>query len=154
MHKIRQIVIKSKAKLKNFKQIRTYEIFAIFESFQDISADTMPTLRLTKEFRFEGATPKSGMLIDFTDLKRIVNEGIIDRFDHALILRDTSPIAEEIAGAYQRVLVVPFQPTCENLILHFADIIRQALPQGVSLHSLRLHETATSYVEWFESDNE
>lgn len=99
-------------------------------------------------------TPKSGMLIDFTDLKRIVNEGIIDRFDHALILRDTSPIAEEIAGAYQRVLVVPFQPTCENLILHFADIIRQALPQGVSLHSLRLHETATSYVEWFESDNE
>ena len=175
MHKIRQIVIKSKAKLKNFKQIRTYEIFAIFESFQDISADTMPTLRLTKEFRFEGAhaltgydgkcrhihghsyilyvtvkgtpsnpdgTPKSGMLIDFTDLKRIVSEGIID------------PIAEEIAGAYQRVLVVPFQPTCENLILHFADIIRQALPQGVSLHSLRLHETATSYVEWFESDNE
>ena len=49
---------------------------------------------------------------------------------------------------------MPFQPTCENLILHFADIIRQALPQGVSLHSLRLHETATSYVEWFESDNE
>ena len=34
MHKFRQIVIKSKAKLKIFKQIRTYKIFAIFESFQ------------------------------------------------------------------------------------------------------------------------
>ena len=136
----------------------------------------MPTLRLTKEFRFEGAhaltgydgkckhihghsyilyvtvkgtpsnpdgTPKSGMLIDFTDLKRIVNDHIIDVFDHSLILRDSAPIA-----------TVPFQPTCENLIMHFAEIIRAHLPAGVHLHSLRLHETATSYVEWFESDNE
>ena len=115
----------------------------------------MPTLRLTKEFRFEGAhaltgydgkcrhihghsyllyvtvkgtpsnpdgTPKSGMLIDFTDLKRIVNEHIIDIFDHSLILRESAPLAAEIASAYQRVITVPFQPTCENLILHFADI--------------------------------
>ena len=136
----------------------------------------MPTLRLTKEFRFEGAhaltgydgkcrhihghsyllyvtvkgtpsnpdgTPKSGMLIDFTDI-----------FDHSLILRESAPLAAEIASAYQRVITVPFQPTCENLILHFADIIRGYLPAGVHLHSLRLHETATSYVEWFESDNE
>ena len=117
----------------------------------------MPTLRLTKEFRFEGAhaltgydgkcrhihghsyilyvtvkgtpsnpdgTPKSGMLIDFTDLKRIVNDHIIDIFDHSLILRESAPLAAEIASAYQRVITVPFQPTCENLILHFADIIR------------------------------
>ena len=63
-------------------------------------------------------------------------------------------MAAEIASAYQRVITVPFQPTCENLILHFADIIRDYLPAGVHLHSLRLHETATSYVEWFESDNE
>ena len=147
----------------------------------------MPTLRLTKEFRFEGAhaltgydgkcrhihghsyilyvtvkgtpsnpdgTPKSGMLIDFTDLKRIVNDHIIDVFDHSLILRESAPLAAEIASTYQRVITVPFQPTCENLILHFADIIRGQLPAGVHLHSLRLHETATSYVEWFESDNE
>lgn len=147
----------------------------------------MPTLRLTKEFRFEGAhaltgydgkcrhihghsyilyvtvkgtpsnpdgTPKSGMLIDFTDLKRIVNERIIDRFDHALILRDSAPISGEIARAYGRVVTVPFQPTCENLITHFAETIRTGLPAGVTLHSLRLHETATSYVEWFGTDNE
>ena len=147
----------------------------------------MPTLRLTKEFRFEGAhaltgydgkckhihghsyilyvtvkgcpsnpdgTPKAGMLIDFTDLKRLVNENIIDKFDHTLILRDNAPIAEEIREAYNRVMIVPFQPTCENLILHFADIIREKLPEGVTLHSLRLHETATSYVEWFGNDNE
>lgn len=146
----------------------------------------MPTLRLTKEFRFEGAhaltgydgkcrhihghsyilyvtvkgspsnpegTPKNGMLIDFTDLKKIVTENITGIFDHALILRDTAPITSEISEAYGRVVTVPFQPTCENLVSHFAEIIRKELPEGVSLHSLRLHETATSYVEWFESDN-
>ena len=93
------------------------------------------------------------MLIDFTDLKRIVNEHIIDVFDHALILRDTAPLVSELSSAYQRVITVPFQPTCENLILHFAGILRRHLPAGVTLHSLRLHETATSYVEWTESDN-
>lgn len=186
MHKIRQIVIKSKGKLKIFKEIRYFKIIITFGCLSHIFLHIMPTLRLTKEFRFEGAhaltgydgkcrhihghsyilyvtvkgtpsnpdgTPKSGMLIDFTDLKKIVNDGIIDRFDHALILRDTSPIAREIADAYSRVIIVPFQPTCENLVLYFAETIKKALPQGVSLHSLRLHETATSYVEWFESDN-
>lgn len=146
----------------------------------------MPTLRITKEFRFEGAhalnrydgkckhihghsyllyvtvkgtpmdidgEPKNGMLIDFSDLKKIVNEKIIDVFDHALVLRATSPLAEEIAAAYKRVVVVSFQPTCENLITYFADILKNSLPKGVTLYSLKLHETATSYVEWFESDN-
>ena len=126
----------------------------------------MPTLRLTKQFRFEGAHALTGYdgkcrhihghsyILDFTDLKRIVNDHIIDVFDHSLILRESAPLAAEIASAYQRVITVAFQPTCENLILHFADIIRGQLPAGVHLHSLRLHETATSYVEWFESDNE
>ena len=146
----------------------------------------MPTLRITKEFRFEGAhaltgydgkcrhihghsyllyvtvkgsplnsdgSPKNGMLIDLSDLKRIVTEKIIDVYDHALILRDSSPLAEEIASAYRRVLTVPFQPTCENLITHFAKLVKESLPEGVSLYSMKLHETATSYVEWFDSDN-
>lgn len=146
----------------------------------------MSMLRITKEFRFEGAhalsgydgkckhihghsyllyvtvkgtplntdgEPKNGMLIDFSDLKRIVNEKIIDVYDHTLILRDTAPLSEEIAAAYGRVEIVKFQPTCENLVVHFAKILQDALPEGVSLYSLKLHETATSYVEWFESDN-
>lgn len=147
---------------------------------------SMSMLRITKEFRFEGAhalsgydgkcrhihghsyllyvtvkgtpintdgEPKNGMLIDFSDLKRIVNEKIIDVYDHTLILRDTAPLSEEIANAYGRVEQVPFQPTCENLIVHFAKILKDSLPKEVSLYSLKLHETATSYVEWFESDN-
>lgn len=146
----------------------------------------MQKVRITKEFRFEGAhslpgydgkcshihghsyilyvtvtgfpvhdekNPKNGMLIDFTELKRIVTENIIDKFDHALVLSDKSPLAKEINEAYGNVVVVPFQPTCENLVNYFAETIKDRLPDNISLFSLRLHETATSYVEWFASDN-
>jgi 6-pyruvoyltetrahydropterin/6-carboxytetrahydropterin synthase len=31
---------------------------------------------------------KSGMVIDFTDLKKIVKEEIVDQFDHATVLTE------------------------------------------------------------------
>ena len=38
--------------------------------------------------------PKCGMVMDFGVLKRIVNEEIVSRFDHALVLRDSASGAE------------------------------------------------------------
>ena len=31
--------------------------------------------------------------------------------------------------------------------------LKRLLPEGVELYSLRLHETATSFAEWFAEDN-
>ena len=39
------------------------------------------------------------------------------------------------------------------MLADFAARLRARLPQGVELYALRLHETATSYAEWFASDN-
>ncbi|MFZ0281125.1 MAG: 6-carboxytetrahydropterin synthase, partial [Bacteroidales bacterium] len=47
-----------------------------------------------------------------------------------------------------------YQPTCENLVTDFAVRIKKRLPDQVSLLSLRLYETATSFAEWFATDNE
>jgi 6-pyruvoyltetrahydropterin/6-carboxytetrahydropterin synthase len=52
------------------------------------------------------------------------------------------------------MVIVGYQPTCENLIADFAVRIRKNLPDQVSLHSLKLYETATSFAEWYASDNE
>jgi len=52
------------------------------------------------------------------------------------------------------VIFVDFQPTSENLLLDFAERIRKILPPGISLHHLLLRETASSYAEWFSSDQE
>lgn len=102
------------------------------------------------------ADPKYGMVIDFSVLKRIVGGRIADVYDHSLMIRRTDSNGELmkiLGGRYEKLKAVDFQPTCENLIAIFADIIASELPSGVELFSLRLHETATSYAEWFASDN-
>lgn len=98
--------------------------------------------------------PKSGMVLDFSDLKRIVNQLIIDPFDHALILRKDAKLVCEIMEAYQNVLVVDFQPTCENLTIYFAGLLQENLSGNLKLQSIKLFETSTSFVEWVAEDNQ
>ena len=89
-------------------------------------------------------------------LKRIVNSEIVDRLDHSFVLRDSEQNAElrEVLGAkFNKVVLVDYQPTCENMLADFAERLQRALPANVQLYSLRLHETATSYAEWFSDDN-
>ncbi len=100
--------------------------------------------------------PKYGMVMDFGVLKRIVNEEIVSRFDHALVLK-ASEAGEELfrvlSARFGNIVTVSYQPTCENMLEDFAARIASRLPEGVMLHSLRLHETATSFAEWFAEDN-
>lgn len=58
-----------------------------------------------------------------------------------------------LAERFGNVVTVGYQPTCENMLGDFAARIAARLPEGVALHSLRLHETATSFAEWFAEDN-
>ena len=100
--------------------------------------------------------PKLGMVIDFGQLKSIVAREITDRLDHSFVMRRTpeaEALAQTMGDQFANVVLVDYQPTCENMLSDFAQRISAALPEGVVLHSLRLHETATSYAEWFREDN-
>lgn len=99
--------------------------------------------------------PKLGMVIDFGDLKKIVREAVINQFDHALVLNSKTPhdSLKNPSEMFDKMIFVDFQPTSENLVVDFAGRIREKLPEGVSLYSLRLRETATSYAEWIAGDN-
>ena len=101
--------------------------------------------------------PKLGMVMDFGDLKRIVNSEIVDRLDHSFVLRDSvqnTMLSRVLSAKFEKIVLVDYQPTCENMLADFAERLQGALPEGIELHSLRLHETATSYAEWFASDND
>ena len=98
-------------------------------------------------------SPKLGMVIDFGDLKTIVADNILERFDHALVLSNKAKLSDELKREYQKVEIVDYQPTCENMILHFVEILKPLLPKNVALHSLLLSETATTCAEWFASEN-
>lgn len=101
----------------------------------------------------EGSSSKVGMVIDFTDIKKIVNEEIINRFDHALVLNKSTADNIFFGLKEQKLLLVDFQPTCENMLAHFAEKLKKILPSTVTLHHLQLRETSTSYAEWYAEDN-
>ena len=99
---------------------------------------------------------KFGMVIDFTDLKKIVKEEIVDQFDHATVFNGTTPhieLANELMTRGHHVILVDYQPTSENLVVDFSQRIINRLPEGITLFSLKLQETDSSFAEWYASDN-
>jgi 6-pyruvoyltetrahydropterin/6-carboxytetrahydropterin synthase len=100
---------------------------------------------------------KLGMVIDFGDLKTIVKEEIVDKFDHATVFNKNTPhveLAQELAQRGHNVILADYQPTSENMVIDFATKIKARLPENISLHSLKLQETDSSFAEWYATDNE
>ncbi len=99
---------------------------------------------------------KYGMVIDFTDLKKIVKEEIVDVFDHATVFNKNTPhveLAKELKDRGHHVILVDYQPTSEMMVIDFAQKIKNRLPENIQLHAIKLQETETSFAEWFASDN-
>ena len=98
---------------------------------------------------------KNGMVIDFGDLKNIVNKEIVQPFDHATVLNVKSPhkeIADEMESRGHKILRVSYQPTCEMMIIDFALKLKAKLPNHLKLYSLKLRETETAFAEWYADD--
>ncbi len=82
---------------------------------------------------------------------------IVDVFDHATVFNKNTPhveLAKELSKRDHNVLLVNYQPTSEMMVIDFAEKIKNRLPNNIKLHSLKLQETATSYAQWFASDND
>ena len=99
---------------------------------------------------------KFGMVIDFSDLKKIVKTKIVDVFDHATVFNKNTPhveLAKELQDRGHSILLVDYQPTSEMMLIDFAEVIKNELPSHIQLHSLKLQETDSSYAQWFAADN-
>ena len=104
----------------------------------------------------DSSNVKFGMVIDFSDLKAIVKDEIVDVFDHATVFNKNTPhveLAKELKDRGHSVLLVDYQPTSEMMVIDFAEKIKKHLPETIQLHSLKLQETDTSFAEWYASDN-
>ena len=97
-------------------------------------------------------SPKNGMVMDFGDLKKLVNEEVISLLDHALVLnaKTDSELIDTLKQHYEKIVIVEYQPTTENLLDFIATKIKKRLPENVKLCCVRLRETETSYAEWCE----
>ena len=94
------------------------------------------------------------MVIDFKELKRIANETICERFDHAFIYSTASEgeceIAEVVKRHGMRTVAIPFRSTAENLAKLFFDALKVRLP---GLVAVRVWETADSSAVFRQEDN-
>lgn len=105
----------------------------------------------------DDSSPKCGMVMDFGDLKRIVVANIVSRFDHAMVIRrtpDNGAFVDSLRARYESIIETPYQPTSENLLLDFVQVLKKHLPPTVKLESVELYETATSCAQWRAEDNE
>ena len=91
------------------------------------------------------------MVIDFKDLKRLGEETILARFDHAFIYDSTSAAESEIAAVVakhgMRAAALPFRSTAENLARHFYEQLAARVP---GLSAVRVWETPDSSAEYSE----
>ena len=79
------------------------------------------------EVTVEGPIRDDGLVFDFYDLKRIVNERVVDRLDH----RDLNDIIA--------------MPSAENVLVWIRDQLRNEM-DGLPVVALRLYETTDSWV--------
>ena len=96
------------------------------------------------------ANPKNGMVMDLHDLKCLVNDNIVSLLDHAFVVSSAMPadFISIVRRDFEKVVVVDYQPTSENLIMDMVSRLQPLLPANVALHSIRLQETPGSYGEW------
>jgi 6-pyruvoyltetrahydropterin/6-carboxytetrahydropterin synthase len=107
----------------------------------------------TPEIRLDNS--KAGMVMDFSELKKIVSP-IIQELDHATMLNRSTPhlTYSEKNPLFSKLVLVEYQPTCENMLIDISERIRKNLPSNIDLHSLKLSETPSSFAEWFAEDNQ
>ncbi len=82
--------------------------------------------------------PKTGMVVDFGDVKEAVKGLIVDKIDHAMLNEVDCP------GFPKET------PTAENMVEWMVDVLRMGNPPNPLLSFVRLYETPTSYAEWRE----
>jgi len=98
---------------------------------------------------------KNGMVMDFNELKEIVEKEVLQKWDHGILINNLSPhknLGETLQKEGHKVVFCNYQPTCENMLYDIAEKLKKQFPTSVELISLKLHETENSYCEWFAED--
>lgn len=78
--------------------------------------------------------PETGYVIDMKLLKDIMNENVIERFDHRNLNLDTEEFRDK-------------NPTAENIAVVIWNLLREKLDYHFEL-TVRLYETERNYVEY------
>lgn len=96
----------------------------------------------------EDRNPEMGMVMDFGKIKKLAMTHVHDVLDHAFIIWEHDPRAKTIQSISNKVVVMPFVPTAEQLAKwvfdQLADKISNEFSTGLKLTEIHFYETPTS----------
>jgi 6-pyruvoyltetrahydropterin/6-carboxytetrahydropterin synthase len=85
------------------------------------------------------------MVVDFSDIKRIV-KGWIDReLDHKMILRHDDPLVKPLQSLGEPIFIVDSNPTVERIARLIFEVSRE---QGLAVVRVTVWETPTSWATY------
>jgi 6-pyruvoyltetrahydropterin/6-carboxytetrahydropterin synthase len=86
-----------------------------------------------------------GMVIDFTDIKRVVSNWIDANLDHRMILHRDDPAREVLEKLGEPMYLVDVNPTAENIA---RLIFEYAKSQGIPIVEVKLWETPNCFATY------
>lgn len=97
----------------------------------------------------------AGMVIDFKQLKEILRNTLEDVYDHSCILRSSDPIAETVAHNCDKVYIVDYNPTAENMAYMFYKTIKphiSGLDSEIIIKEVQVQETENNIAIYCPED--
>ena len=86
-----------------------------------------------------------GMVVDFTQIKKLLGAWIDDHLDHRMILHRDDPILPELRNQGEPVMVIDVNPTAENIAKLIFD---HGLSKGLPVVEVILWETENSFATY------
>jgi 6-pyruvoyltetrahydropterin/6-carboxytetrahydropterin synthase len=81
--------------------------------------------------------PRTGMLVDLGALQKVINDYVVEPFDHTFLNKDIAYFAEVV-------------PTAENIAVHIAQLLQEPIAQlGGELDKVKLIESPNNSCEIF-----
>jgi len=86
-----------------------------------------------------------GMVLDFSDIKQVVNRWIDEHLDHRMILHRDDPAVPVLQEMGESIYVLDVNPTAENIAKLIYDV---AVEQGYPVVEVRLWETPRCFATY------
>ena len=91
------------------------------------------------------ALDRRNMVVDFSDIKRLVKEWIDRELDHRMILRHDDPLVKALQELGEPVYLLDSNPTVERIARLVFDVSRE---RGLPVNRVTVWETPSSWATY------
>ena len=96
----------------------------------------------------DNSLDRKGMLLDFGELKRLINHLVVDKWDHSVLIYPQTDFEKDLVYLLnkhdRRVIVFDKVPTAENMAIEIKKTLEKYIR---AKFRVKLYETPTSFAE-------